>query len=297
MKKICVIGSCNMDLFYDTDKIPKEGETVIGNSFSEDFGGKGANQAIAATKLGGDVSFIGKVGKDTYGEKLIQNFKANNVNIEHLEQADTSTGLAIIGRCNNNNRITIIPGANNEVSIEFIESIKDSVLEADILLCQLEIPMETVEYLAELCKEYGKIFVLNPAPAQKLSEKLIENCTYIIPNEIEILEITDDKDIDVILKKYPEKMILTNGSKGVSYCKNSEIIKLPAVSTIVEDTTGAGDTLNGAFTYAISNDIKFEKAVEFANTAAALSVAKKGAQTGMPNLAEVMVKLESLKNI
>ncbi len=287
MKRICVIGSCNMDLFYNTNRIPKQGETVIGNSFSEACGGKGANQAIASAKLGGIVSFIGKIGNDIYGEKLLDNFKNNNVNINNLETCNKNTGLAIIGRCNNDNRIVIIPGANNEVTIDFIKKIEDKILEFDIIICQLEIPINSVEYIAKICKESNKIFILNPAPAQKLSKNLIENCTYIIPNEIEILEIFEEKNVEKILQEYPQKVILTNGNKGVEYCINNNIVNVPARKVEVQDTTGAGDTFIGAFAYAISNALEFNYAIEFANTAAALSVTKMGAQNGMPNLKQV----------
>lgn len=273
-----------MDLFYDTNRIPKEGETVIGNSFSEAFGGKGANQAVAIAKLGGNVSFIGRVGNDIYGQKLLENFKVNNVNVDNLETCNTNTGLAIIGRCNNNNRITIIPGANSKVTVEFIEKIKDKILNFDIIVCQLEIPIETVEYIAKICKEYNKVFVLNPAPSQKLSKSLIENAKYIIPNEIEILEITEETNVEKILQRYQEKVILTSGDKGVLYCKKNDIVNIPAMNVKVQDTTGAGDTFIGAFVYAISKDIVFDKAIEFANIAAALSVTKMGAQNGMPDL-------------
>lgn len=292
MKKICVIGSCNMDLFYDTNKIPKEGETVIGNSFSESYGGKGANQAVAIAKLGGNVSFIGKVGNDTYGKKLLENFKVNNVNTDNLEICSTNTGLAIIGRCNNNNRITIIPGANYEVTLGFIKQIENKLLNFDIIICQLEIPIEAVEYISKICKNHNKIFILNPAPAQKLSKNLIENSNYIIPNEIEILEITEEKNIEDILRKYKEKMILTSGDKGVFYCEENRIINIPAMNVKVQDTTGAGDTFIGAFVYALAKDIDFEKAVKFANTAAAISVTKMGAQNGMPDLKQ----FENYKN-
>lgn len=297
MKKICVIGSCNMDLFYDTNKIPKEGETVIGNSFSESYGGKGANQAVAIAKLGGNVSFIGKVGNDTYGQKLLKNFKVNNINTDDLYICSTNTGLAIIGRCNNNNRITIIPGANSQVTLEFIKQIENKVLNFDIIVCQLEIPIETVEYISKICKEHNKIFILNPAPAQKLSKSLIENSSYIIPNEIEILEITEENNIESILQKYQEKMILTSGDKGSLYCEENSIINIPAMNVKVQDTTGAGDTFIGAFVYAISKDIEFNEAVIFANTAAALSVTKMGAQRGMPTYEEIKKELDKARAI
>ena len=230
---------------------------------------------------------IDKIRNDMYGEKLSYNFKTNNVNIDNLETCNINTGLAIIGRCDNDNRIVIIPGSNNEVTIDFIEKVKNKILEFDIIVCQLEIPINTVEYISKICKENDKIFILNPAPAQKLSKNLIENSTYIIPNEIEILEIFEDKNIERILKSYPEKVVLTNGGKGVVYCKNNYIIEIPAVTVEVKDTTGAGDTFIGAFTYAISNRMEFDYAIKFANVAAALSVTKMGAQNGMPNLKQV----------
>ena len=288
MKKICVIGSCNMDFCYDTDRIAKEGETVIGKTFSESYGGKGANQAISIAKLGGEVSFIGKIGNDTNGDKLLENFRQNKVNIENLEFCNTNTGLAIIERCNNNNRITIIPGANDKVTIDYIKKVENNILKYDIIICQLEIPLETVEYISDIAIKNNKVFILNPAPAKRLSKKLIENSTYIIPNEIEILEITEEKDVEKILHMYPEKIILTNGSKGVLYCNNdNNIINIDAIKVEVRDTTGAGDTFNGAFAYALSNNMQYEAAIKFANIAAGLSVTKKGAQEGMPTLSQV----------
>lgn len=168
---------------------------------------------------------------------------------------------------------------------------KEIILKSDIIVCQLEIPMETVEYISQICKKNNKVFILNPAPAEKLSQELIENSTYITPNELEILEITEEKDIERILYKNPKKIILTNGKKGVKYCMENNIVDIPAIDVEVADTTGAGDTFNGAFAYAIANEMNFEDAIKFANIAAGISVTKKGAQNGMPNLEQIQKKL------
>lgn len=287
MKKICVIGSCNMDLVYDTDCIPSEGETVTGKEFSEFFGGKGANQVVAMARLGANVEFIGKVGNDSYGERIKENFVKNNVIIDNLKAEDTNSGIAIICIHNQNNRIVVIPGANQRVDVEFIKSLENRILEYDIIVCQLEIPVETVEYVSNICHKNGKTFILNPTPSQKLSENLINNSDFITPNETEILKITDETDADTVLKKYPNKMILTNGKNGVKYFDGSKIVVVPSINVEAVDTTGAGDTFNGAFAFAMANDIDIYNAISFANKAAGLSVTKKGAQSGMPTLEEV----------
>lgn len=172
MKKICVIGSCNIDLVYTVCKMPSQGETINGEDFSENFGGKGANQAIAIAKLGGDVSFFGCVGTDSNGDKLISNFKDNNVNIENVQKVGKTSGTAIIGVCNGNNRIVLIKGANKSVSVEYISKLESKLLQYDIIICQLEIPLETVIYISKYCKNNNKIFILNPAPARKITRRI-----------------------------------------------------------------------------------------------------------------------------
>ena len=287
MKKICVIGSINYDLVVNSEKFPVAGETLFGESFKEFYGGKGANQAVAAAKLGSNVTFFGKVGNDTFGSKLLSNFSDYNINIGNIESENTSSGTAVITIAENNNTIIVISGANEKVDINYIQDRKQEILSNDIIICQLEIPLRTVEYIAEICKQNNKIFILNPAPAKKLSEELINNCTYITPNEIEILQITEEVSINKVLEKYPNKMILTNGENGIKYYDGNEIVVVDAADVNVLDTTGAGDTFNGAFAYALSNEMSVKEAVEFANVAAGLSVTKIGAQIGIPSIDEI----------
>ena len=292
-KKICVIGSCNLDLTYDTPRIPDEGETILGNSFSTSFGGKGANQAIAIAKLGYPVSFVGAIGNDTFGQNIKDNFIKNNVDITHLRTVTDSTGIAVITTCQHNNRIVVIKGANNYVDINYLQSIEDYLSTFDIFVCQLEIPIESVNYLAQYAKETNKIFILNPAPATQIPLELINNSTYIVPNEIEILEISASNNEEEILKNYPNKMIMTNGSKGVKYYDGTTIRQIPCLPVKAIDTTGAGDTFNGVLTYCLATGLPLDEAIEFSNIASGLSVTKKTAQGGMPSLKEIKNYLEN----
>jgi len=292
MKKICVIGSINYDLVTEVDRIPLEGETIVGKSFSEYYGGKGANQAIAISKLGGIVTFFGKVGNDSFGKKLIENFKEQNVKVRNVQVEDTTSGVAIITVFEDNNRIIVIPGSNGRVDIEYIKKNQKGILTNDIIICQLEIPIETVEYVAEICKENNKIFILNPAPGKRLRADLINNCTYITPNETEITMITENTDSEQVLRNFPNKIILTNGALGIKYFNGNTMVTIESIKVKAIDTTGAGDTFNGAFAYYLLKELPLIESIEFANIAAGISVTKKGAQSGMPKLNEIRMEGE-----
>lgn len=286
MNKVCVIGSVNKDYIFETENIPSVGETTFGTNFLMKFGGKGANQAIAASRLGSKVFFIGACGNDSIGEEQINNFKENNVDVTGLEFVEGPSGAANITISQKDNSIIIIPGANGKVSKEIVDKHLNLIKEADVILLQLEIPLETVEYVVDLSHTLNKKIILNPAPAMKISSSIIEKVDYLIPNEIELAQIFDGKEEDV-LKKYPNKIILTKGSMGVNYHDGNKIVNVPALKVDVQDTTGAGDTFNGAFAFSISNDKSIKESVEFANKVAARSTTKVGAQSGMPWMEEL----------
>lgn len=291
MNKIVVIGSINVDLVFISDIRPKAGETVLGNDFRTVAGGKGANQAVAAAKLGADVTMIGCIGDDSNGEFSLNNFKNLDVNTSCINKIkDTPTGVANIIVADNDNSIIVIAGANYKLNKELIDKYKKEILEADLVMLQLEIPMDTVDYVINFCYENNIKTILNPAPAIKLSKELIEKATYITPNEHECKIILDedlDADIKTILKRYPNKLIMTIGEKGVMYFDGDSIVTVPGYKVEAVDTTGAGDTFNGAFARAIVNNYNLKGAIDFANKAASKSVTKLGAQTGMPYLAEM----------
>lgn len=288
MGKVVVLGSINTDMVFISDKRPIAGETVLGESFSLIPGGKGANQAVAASRLKASCTMIGAVGKDSNGQFCVDNLKKENVDTIGIETLDNvPTGVANIVVAEGDNSIIVIPGANYEVTTKIVDKYKSVILSADIVLLQLEIPIETVEYVAKICKENNIKVLLNPAPAVKLTKSLIENATYITPNEHElkiILGNLKDKEVESIIKEYPNKMIVTMGSKGVKYFDGDEIKSISSHKVSVVDTTGAGDTFCGAFATAIVDGKNLEESIKFANKAASISVTKLGAQNGMPTM-------------
>ncbi|NLK27647.1 MAG: ribokinase [Clostridiales bacterium] len=291
--KLGVVGSINMDMIVTADKIPLKGETIKGNEISYIPGGKGANQAVAASRLGADVEMFGCVGNDEHGKILKDNLRKENINIDHIQTVENvPTGLAIITVAEQDNCIIVIAGANDYVDIPYVESIKESLLQCDMVLLQHEIPQATVEYVIDLCHKHNVKVILNPAPAREIRKEIIEKVDFLTPNEHEAKVIFGDIETNELLKKYPEKLIITQGSRGVSVAlKNGEIVNVPARKAKVVDTTGAGDTLNGAFTVAIAEENNIVSALRYANIAASLSTEKFGAQSGMPTNEEVMKEL------
>lgn len=291
MNKIVVVGSINVDLVFTSDIRPKAGETVLGNDFRIVAGGKGANQAVAASKLGADVIVIGCVGDDANGEYSLNNFREFNVNTSCITKInDIPTGVANITVAENDNSIIVISGANYKMDRALIDRYKKEILKADIVVLQLEIPIDTVEYTLDLCYKNNIKTILNPAPAVRLDKNLIEKASYLTPNEHECRIIfNEDKDTDIksILRKYPNKLMITMGEKGVMYFDGNDVVIVPAYSVEVVDTTGAGDTFNGAFARAIVNNYDLKNAIDFANKAASKSVTKLGAQAGMPRLEDL----------
>lgn len=292
--KISVVGSINMDMTVTAERIPLKGETLKGDTLNYIPGGKGANQAVAMAKLGAEVEMLGCVGDDSAGESLIANLKQFGVRTDHIKVVkNVPTGIAMITVAENDNTIIVVAGANGQVDKEYVDSVKDAILESDIVLLQHEIPLETVEYVIDLCYENHVKVLLNPAPAAAISKELVEKVTFLTPNEHEAKIIFGEVPVEEILRRYPEKLIITQGSRGVSTClTNGEILNVPAMKAQVVDTTGAGDTLNGAFTMQIAGGHTIEEALRFANAAASLSIEKFGAQSGMPTYEEVRNRLK-----
>lgn len=292
MKKIAVVGSINMDLTCKTERFPNAGETVFGGQLQYVSGGKGNNQAVAAARLGADVTMFGCVGEDIFGDRLIENLKANGVNTEHIRKiAGVATGVAIITVAENDNTIVVASGANNHVTKQYIEEVKNAILEADIILMPNEIPAVAIYYVAELAHKAGKTVVFNPAPFSDTALQCLNHVSYLTPNEHEAALLFPRVELETLLSEQQGKLIVTLGSKGAAAWDDT-VIKIPARKANVVDTTGAGDTFNGAFTYALANDYPLEKALKFANVAASLSTEEFGAQGGMPRLDAVLACLE-----
>ncbi len=287
MTKVVVIGSVNIDMVFQTNNFPNIGETVIGNSFFQTLGGKGANQAVAASRIiNGNVEFIGAVGNDDFGQYARNILENENVDCSGLVSVNDLTGLAAITLANNDNSIIVIPGANFKISEEIIDTNVNRIKSASIVVMQLEIPLSIIEYVVNICNENGVKVILNPAPAQKLSKSLIDKIDYLTPNQHEFSLLFDDVE-DEVLRRYPNKLIITKGNDGIVYHDGTDIVKLKSHNVVVKDTTGAGDTFNGILSasIAIGNDVT--TSIKMANAGAAMSVTKLGAQGGMPTFDEI----------
>ena len=286
MKKALVIGSLNMDMTVKVEKLPKLGETIFGNEFYESCGGKGANQAVAVAKLGMKTEMIGMVGKDSQGEKLIQNLVDNGIKADNVIKSDELTGRAIITvDKNGDNNIIVIAGSNFKIT------------ENDIVILQNEIPLSVVEFCLLKAKELGKITVFNPAPATKLNDRIFHNTDYLILNETEMEEIFE---IKIFNEGYTEKMlckkeengikniILTLGEKGCVYFdKNNDVNKYEAYKVKAIDTTAAGDSFIGAFSMKICECGDTGEAIKYATAVSAIVVTRQGAQSSIPTKDEI----------
>lgn len=286
MKKIAVIGSINMDLTAKAERHPGKGETVSGRELQYIPGGKGANQAVAAARLGGNVAMFGCVGEDAFADRLVENLRCNGVDASHISRiSGESSGIAMITVAEGDNSIVVIPGANEFVTPGYLEERKSAILEADIIVLQNEIPMESVEYAAAIGRETGKVVIYNPAPVVPLPQRILENISYIIPNEHEVsLLFPGNNDLDSLLEKQGGKLIVTLGAEGAAAWADGHILRIPTRPARVVDITGAGDTFNGAFAFGLASGYSVEEALRFANVAASLSTEKYGAQGGMPSI-------------
>ena len=298
VNRIVVIGSSNTDMVIKTSKLPFPGETILGGDFFMNPGGKGANQAVAAARLGGDVTFIAKTGNDLFGKEAIQLFQMENIKTDHiLTDASHPSGVALITVDENGeNCIVVAPGANSSLNLEDIEKAKEELLNAEIVLMQLEIPIDTVDYAANLAFNEGKRVVLNPAPAVPLSDDLLSKLYMITPNETEAEILTGITVHDtesailaakILYAKGIKVVVITLGSRG-ALIYSGDVPKLVAAPKVIAlDTTAAGDVFNGALCVALSEGMELEKGVEFACRAAAISVTRMGAQTSAPYRHEI----------
>jgi ribokinase len=293
MNKIIVIGSTNTDMVIKTDHLPVPGETILGGKFFMNPGGKGANQAVAAARLGGHVSFVSKTGNDIFGKQAIQNFENEGVNTENiLTDPNNPSGVALITVDKEaENCIVVAPGANMTLNSEDIDNAMAEIKLSEIMLMQLEIPIDTVVYAAKKGAEAGKKAVLNPAPAAKLPDELYKNLYIITPNETETELLTGIRVKDkesakkaalVFLEKGVNTVIITQGSKGSFICTINSAKQVPAPKVEAVDTTAAGDTFNGALCVALSEGQGLQEAVTFANKAASIAVTRLGAQSSTP---------------
>lgn len=298
MNSIAVIGSLNIDLVVQTSRVPKAGETLSGESFNVIPGGKGANQAVAASRAGGNVFMFGCVGEDTFGPKMISELQKAGVNTQFIEAVPgVSTGTAtILVEQSGENRIVIVPAANAYVTTEWIDDRWDDISKSSLILLQHEIPIKTVFHIISRAAEDSIPIVLNPAPIYPIPEEYLKQISVLIVNEIECASLIGfsinnhrkAKDAAEILhRKGIDSVIVTMGSGGALILNADNNFHQPAFQVDVVDTTAAGDTFVGAFAASIIQEKSTQEAMRFSSASAALAVTKLGAQTSIPNAEEV----------
>lgn len=287
-KKILVIGSSNTDMTVKAPRIPVPGETILGGEFKMGPGGKGANQAVAAARLGGDVTFICKVGRDVFGEKSVEGYKKDGIDTSHTLYSDKPSGVALIlVDDSGENVISVAPGANGDLTPEDIQSVKAVIEAADYVILQLEIPVESVLCAARIAFNAGACVILNPAPACELPAEIFPYISLITPNQTEIALMTGvQNDIEAAMNKIKDMgvgdVILTLGSKGSAILVDGKPEVIPACKVKAVDATAAGDTFCGALCVALSEGLGKAEAVAFATKASAITVQHMGAQESIP---------------
>ncbi len=297
-KKILVVGSSNTDMVIQTHHFPAPGETILGGRFLMNAGGKGANQAVAAARLGGVVAFVGKIGDDIFGKQAVQQLEDEGINVDFVAvDPENPSGVALITvDQKGENSIVVASGSNGTLTPADFDKALTELEESEFVLMQLEIPVPTVEYIARKAVQKQKKVILNPAPAAELSGELLQNLYLITPNETEAelltgIKVTDEqsalKAATWLNEKGVEVVIITMGAAGAFLLENGkhEIISAPKVEAV--DTTAAGDTFNGALAVALSEGKTIQESIAFANKAASISVTRIGAQASVPYRKEI----------
>lgn len=295
---IYIIGSSNTDMVVKAERLPAPGETILGGTFLMNAGGKGANQAVAAARLGGLVTLVANVGNDLFGEKSILHFKQENINTNYISIDPVQpSGVALINvNAKGENCIAVAPGANSQLTPELLGNFFEEVVSPAIALVQLEIPIVTVENIIDQFKQCSIPIILNPAPAHLLSKEVLRNVFLITPNETEAelltgIRITDNASAQRAARVFHEigipNVVLTLGERGAYWSspEGSGLVSVPVVTAM--DTTAAGDCFNGALAVALAEARRLDDAVQFACKAASISVTRMGAQSSMPTRKEV----------
>jgi ribokinase len=297
MARIVVVGSSNTDMILKMDRIPRPGETILGGEFITAAGGKGANQAVAAARAGGDVTFVGRVGRDMFGERALAGLAAEGINVDHVQYDDSPSGVALIFvGGDGENSIGVAGGANGKLETGDVSNAKGAFSAADVVIMQLESPLDAIQAAAELANQCGATVVLNPAPAQPLPDKLLKQISILTPNETEAelltgIQVLDDascaRAAEILRSKGVRTVIITLGSRGAFVASDDGQRVVSGFTVKPVDTTAAGDTFNGALAVALAEGGDLAVALRFANAAAAISVTRMGAQPSAPSRQEI----------
>ncbi|HSR52632.1 MAG TPA: ribokinase [Acidobacteriota bacterium] len=304
--RIVVVGSSNTDLIVQTERIPAPGETVLGSDLTMAAGGKGANQAVAAARLGAQVTFVARLGVDDFGKQALKKLEAEDIDCSHLQlDPGLPSGAALIMvQHGGQNAIAVAPGANSGLSPSDVDRAYEKLRQSQALLLQLEVPVETVRHAADLARRQGLIVVLNPAPAQRLEAELLRQVSVLTPNESEAeiltgVKVEDESSARQAARKMGElgasSVVITLGEKGAYLLTKDEAALIPAPKVDAVDATAAGDAFNGALACALAAGFSIAEAVAQANVAGALSVTRLGAQPSLPTRQEVTAFRDGLK--
>ena len=306
MPRVCVIGSANLDFTVALPRLPRTGETVSAGTLLVDRGGKGANQAVAARRLGAEVRMIGCVGDDDSGGEIRRALREQGIGVDGIAtSSDAATGSALIfvdreGR----NQIGVAPGANHRLTVEMARAGQDAIAWAEVLVSQLEVPVPVVRWALETARRHGVPTVLNPAPVQELSDELLSLVTYLTPNAGEVAALTgiEVRDLESgrqaaarLCERGAGTVIITLGEQGALVCDGASAVHFEAFPVEVVDTTGAGDAFNGALAVGLAAGGSLEQVIPLASAAAALTCTRRGAQDALPDRADVERFLQSLR--
>jgi len=294
-----VVGSVNMDMVARSEELPREGETLLGESFIMNPGGKGANQAVAAARLGADVTFIGKVGEDIFGEELMRNFRREGIDISFLmKEKESFSGVALIlVDSKGENVIVVVPGANGKLAPEDVDKAREGILASHVLIAQLEIPVDTVVQAFQIAREGKTLTILNPAPACELPEEIYPLIDIIVPNRHELARLVGcEGEVEYLGKKLLEQgvgaCVVTLGQEGALIVEKKGAIHIPSFKVHSIDGTGAGDAFIAALAVKVAEGSDLSEGVRFACAAGALATTRMGAQQAMPHLDEVLKLIE-----
>lgn len=297
--RIVVIGSSNIDMIVKSERIPQAGETVLGGSFAMVPGGKGANQAVCAAKLGADVTLVARIGTDVFGDMSVDNFRAVGIDTSYIvRDSDAASGVALITVDKRaENAIVVAPGANGKLAPEDVDRARDVIASADCMLVQLEIPMETVTHSINLAASLGTRVVLNPAPARPINTDILRMINVLVPNQHEAAQLLDDIETgnslnpesaaEKLKRLGVDSVVITLGSKGAYVASNGVSEYIEPIKVEALDTTAAGDAFTAAMTLKLAEGCSLVEAARFGARVAAIAVTRMGAQSSLPTLEEV----------